>query len=111
MLFLCHLEDVGEVSQVEDVVELDSGGEEGGGDALVQGQGQLDQGGAALLQGSAEALSFQVLRQDGGVDGAQGLGSRKRQGKDREVALWMQMNETAVNMLFLTNDADGRLLD
>lgn len=34
-----HLEDVGEVSQVKDVVELDSGGKEGGGDSLVQGQG------------------------------------------------------------------------
>lgn len=34
-----HLENVGEVSQVKDVVELDCGGEEGGGDALVQGQG------------------------------------------------------------------------
>ena len=36
---MCHLEDVGEISQVEDVVELDCGGQEGGGDALVQGQG------------------------------------------------------------------------
>ncbi len=36
---MCHLENVGEVSQVEDVVELDGGGEEGRGDALVQGQG------------------------------------------------------------------------
>lgn len=36
---MCHLEDVGEVSQIEDVVELDCSGEEGGGDALVQGKG------------------------------------------------------------------------
>ena len=36
---MCHLEDVGEISQVEDVVELDCGGQEGAGDALVQGQG------------------------------------------------------------------------
>ncbi|TNN81602.1 hypothetical protein EYF80_008048 [Liparis tanakae] len=37
------------------------------------------------------AQSLWVLRQDGGVDGAQGLGSRKRQGEDREVALWREM--------------------
>lgn len=37
--YMHHLEYAGEVSQVEDVVELDCGGEEGGGDALVQGQG------------------------------------------------------------------------
>lgn len=82
-----HLEDVGEVPQVEDVVELDCSGEEGGGEPLVQGQGYLHQGGAALLQGGAETLSSQVLRQDGGVDGAQGLGSGKGQGEDGEVAL------------------------
>lgn len=36
---MCHLEDVGEVSQVEDVVELNGCGKEGGGDPLMQGQG------------------------------------------------------------------------
>ena len=39
------------------------------------------------MQGGAEAHSSQVLRQDGGVDGAQGLGSGERQGEDGEVAL------------------------
>lgn len=85
--FFPHLKYVGEVSQVKDVVELDGSGEEGGGDALVQSQGELDQGGAALLEDGAEALASQVLRQDGGVNGAQGLGAGKRQGEDGEVAL------------------------
>lgn len=82
-----YLEDVGEVSEVEDVVELDGGGEEGGGHTLVESQSQLDQSGATLLEGGAEALATQVLRQDGGVNGAQGLGAGKRQGEDGEVAL------------------------
>lgn len=51
----------------------------------------MDQGGAALLQGSIEALASQVLGQDGGVDGAQGLSSRKRQGKDGKVSLQREM--------------------
>lgn len=34
-LHMSHLEYVGEVSQVEDVVEFDCGGEECGGDMLV----------------------------------------------------------------------------
>lgn len=91
VFFLSHLKYVGEVSQVKDVVELDGGGEEGGGDALVQSQGELDQGGAALLEDGAEALASQVLRQDGGVNGAQGLGAGKRQGEDGEVALRRQV--------------------
>lgn len=90
---MSHLEDVGEVSEVEDVVELDRSGEEGGGDVLVHGQGHLDQGWAALLQGHSEALPFQVLRQDGGVDGAQGLGSRERQCENTEVPLQMQTKQ------------------
>lgn len=38
MCLCTHLKDVGEVPQVEDVVELDGRGQEGGGDALVHGQ-------------------------------------------------------------------------
>lgn len=82
-----YLEDVGEVSEVEDVVELDSGWEEGGGHTLVESQSQPDQSGAALLEGGAEALATHMLRQDGGVNGAQGLIAREGQGEDGEVAL------------------------
>lgn len=64
--------------------------------------------GTALLQGGAEALPSQVLRQDGGVDGAQGLGSGKRQGEDGEVPLQggdNSTNKATVNMLLPANDA------
>ena len=37
-IHLHHLEYVGEVSEVKDVVELDSGGQEGGGESLMEGQ-------------------------------------------------------------------------
>lgn len=73
-----YLEDVGKVSEVEDVVELDSGGEKGGGHTLVESQSQLDQSGTALVEGGAEALATQMLWQDGGVNGAQGLVTRER---------------------------------
>ena len=82
-----HLEDVGEVAQVEDVVELDGGGQEGGGDALVEAQRQLHQGGRAALQLGAEARSAQPLGQDGGVDGGERVGAREGQRKHGEVAL------------------------
>lgn len=81
-------------------MELERSGKEGGGDPLVHGHGQLDQGGAALLQCAGEALSSQVVRQDGAVDGVQSLGSRKGQGEDREVALWREMQH--VNLLVHT---------
>ena len=37
-----YLKDVGEIPEVEDVVELDGSGEEGGGDLGVQGEGCID---------------------------------------------------------------------
>ena len=82
-----YLEYVGEVTQVEDVVELDGGGEEGGGDTLVEGQGELHQLRGALLQRRAEALPAQVLAQDAGVDGVEGVCAREAQGKHRKVSL------------------------
>lgn len=56
-----YLEDVGEVSEVEDIVELDRGWEKGGGHTLVESQSQLDQSGAALQEGGAEALATHML--------------------------------------------------
>lgn len=44
-----HLENAGEVSEVEDVVELDGRGEERGGDLLVEAQRQVDQLGGGFL--------------------------------------------------------------
>lgn len=68
-------------------MELDGGGQEGGGDALVESECQRDQLRAALLQSRCEALSAQVLVQDTAVDGVQGLHSGERQRKHREVPL------------------------
>lgn len=68
-------------------MELEGGGQEGGGHSLVESQSQPDQRRAAPLEGGAEALAAQVQPQDGGVNGAQGLGAGKRQGEDGEVAL------------------------
>lgn len=56
----------------------------------MEGQGQLDKGGAAPLQGRAKALSFQVLRKNGAIDGAEGFCSGKGQGKDAEMPLWKE---------------------
>lgn len=53
-----HLEYVREVSQVENIVEFDCSGEEGGGGKLVDDESQLDQCGATLLQGSHKAFPF-----------------------------------------------------
>lgn len=38
-----YLEYVGEIAEIEDVVELDGGGKEGGGDAMMEVECQLDQ--------------------------------------------------------------------
>ncbi len=82
-----YLEYVGEVAQVEDVVKLDGGGQEGCGDALMEGQGQLHQLRAALLQNGWESLTAQMLTQDAAVDSVQSLHTRKRERKHREMPL------------------------
>ena len=45
-----YLEDVGQVSEVEDVVEFDGCGQEGGIDLSVSGQGSCHQGRSKLLE-------------------------------------------------------------
>lgn len=82
-----YLEDVGEVTQVEDVVEFGGGGQEGGTHTLMECQSQLDKLGAALLNHGAESFATQVLAENAAVDGVEGVHSRKRERKHREVAL------------------------
>lgn len=82
-----HLENVGQVPEVEDVMESDCCGEERGGDLLVEGKGQTDQLGDAFLQWCREVPKLQVLSQDGAVDGGQGICSREGEGKHAEVTL------------------------
>lgn len=82
-----HLENVGEVPEVEDVVEFDRCGKERGGDFLVEGEGQMEQLGDALVQRCREAAQLEVLSQDGAVDGGQGVCSREGKGEHTEVTL------------------------
>ena len=82
-----HLENVGEVPEVEDVVEFDRCGKERGGDFLVEGEGQMEQLGDTLVQRCREAPQLEVLSQDGAVDGGQGVCSREGEGEHAEVTL------------------------
>lgn len=82
-----YLEDVGEVTQVEDVVEFDGGGQEGGTHTLMKRQSQLDELATAFLKHGAESLATQVLAQNAAVDGVESIHARKRERKHREVAL------------------------
>ena len=63
-----YLEYVGEVSEVEYVVELDGGREEGGGDLLVQGEGCVHQLLRVLLHLAREASTGYVALEDAEVD-------------------------------------------
>ena len=69
------LEDVGEVAQVEDVVELDGGRHEDLRQFRVEVQGRVHHVGARLPheEGELVARRVQVVGQDGIVDGVQGV--------------------------------------
>ena len=61
-------------------MEFDRCGKERGGDFLVEGEGQMEQLGDALVQRCWEAPQLEVLSQDGAVDGGQGVCSREGEG-------------------------------
>lgn len=82
-----HLEDVGEVSEIENVVEFDRCGQKSGGDFLVEGEGQIDELGGGFPQGLWEVSERKVLSQDGAVDGGQGVCPGEGESKHAEVAL------------------------
>ena len=82
-----HLENVGKVPEVEDVVEFDRCGKERGGDLLVEGEGQLQQLGDDVVQSCREVPQPEVLSQDGAIDGGQGVCSREGEGEHAEVTL------------------------
>ena len=89
------LEDVGEVSQVEDVVELDGGREERGGDLLVERQRAVHQHRRHLLDGLREVVLYEVLRQDVVVDRMQRVGAGEAECEHAEVSLEARVDREA----------------
>ena len=63
-----YLEYIGEVSQVEDVVELDGGGKEGRCDLLVEGQRCVHQLLCVLLNLAGETSTHDMALEDAQVD-------------------------------------------
>lgn len=82
-----YLENVGQVSQVERVVELDGRGQEAVIQLVVQSDGGLNHGGSTSLNRRAEELLLQVTLEDLAEDGPLSLERRKVHGKHREMSL------------------------
>lgn len=76
-----YLEDVGEISEVEDVVELDGSGEEGGGNLLVELQCRVDQLLRVPLYLGGEAALTEMSIENVLVNCLEGLQSREADGK------------------------------
>ena len=84
---ITNLEDVGEISQVEDVVELDGCRQEGSGHLCVHGDGGVDQRAANLLHWLREFVLLKMLQQDVAVDRVQSVDAGEAHGEHAEVAL------------------------
>lgn len=85
-----HLIDVGEVAQVEVVVELDGRGQEGGGHAVVQKEARFHQvfeHMRLLHVGREFARMQQMLLQNARVDGVQSVLTGEGHGQDAEMPL------------------------
>ena len=82
-----YLENIGQIAQIEHIVELDGGRQECLRDLLVQIQRTLHHVVGQLLQRRANADDLQMLRDDAVVDGVQGVGSRETQGEHGKVTL------------------------
>ena len=80
-LYLTHLEDIGQIPEVEYVVELDGRGQEVVGHLAVEGDGGLDRCRASLQNRGAEGLLLQVATQNLAVDGLQGISRREVHGE------------------------------
>ena len=68
-----YLENIGEISQVEDVVELDGGRQEGGSHFVVQCQSAQYEGRGIFLDRLRETGHLEMLREDLGIDGHQSI--------------------------------------
>ena len=83
-----YLEDVGEVAQVEDVVELDGGGQEGVRHAVVQRDGAVHHRRAHLDDAAVEGALLQVLRQDAVVDAVKSRATCRSTGAYKMFITW-----------------------
>ena len=63
-----YLEDVGQISEVEDVMELYSSWQEIGGDLVVKGQCTSYESSGVLLHITSKTVEGEMLRQDTDVD-------------------------------------------
>lgn len=82
-----YLENVGHVPKVEDVMELDCCWQESCCHLCLESQGSVDEGATVFLDPLGEARHGQMLLQDAGVNGGQGLGIGEVDGEDTEVTL------------------------
>jgi hypothetical protein len=93
-----YLENVGQVPEVEDVVELDGGGQEGLRDTGVHRHSTVDQGLCVALQLPCHAGHGKVLYQNAGVDSAHRFVGRETACKHCKVTLKRKTTMLTKNM-------------
>lgn len=86
-MIIIYLEDVRKIPEVEDVVELDSSGQEGGGNLLVQVKDERHHGVGHLLYRIGTACEGQMLAEDAAVDGLEGILTGETQSEHAEMSL------------------------
>jgi len=82
-----YLEDVGQISQVEDIVELDGRGQEGRCDLAVKGQCPINECARILLHVAGKAVDCEMLGEDTRVDCHQSLLVREVHGEHSKMSL------------------------
>lgn len=81
------MENIGKISEIEDVVKFDCCGQKRGGNFLMEGDSQVYQRRDGFLQGGGKVSKLQMMGQDGAIDGREGISSWEAEGKHAEVAL------------------------
>ena len=79
-------------------MELDGCGQEGHGHLGLQGQRSSDEVRRKLLHGARKVALGQMLGEDAGVDGEQGVLVGETHGEHAEVALWRANNGKLCHM-------------
>ena len=86
-VYMQYLEYIGEVPEIEDVVKLDGGRQEGGGDLLMQAQRCVHQLLSVLLHLRREAAGGEVALKNAEIDSLQRVQLREADSKNTEVSL------------------------